>query len=142
MPIHLRPRNPRCRAAAAESVGPAARRIVKATAESTEALQAVMNRSPRYPADPATAFAALLEFRRAQAAVDAAVAEYCAWCLVGGVARTAMATGLGIRGATLARMLGPVQHIAGAGANDLIRSEGGTWSVHRGELPTEIEQTL
>jgi hypothetical protein len=52
-----------------------------------------------------------------------------------------MTTGLSIRGATLARMLGPVQHIAGASANDLIRSEDGTWNVHRGELPTEIEQT-
>jgi hypothetical protein len=141
MSIHLRPRNPRCKAAAAESFAPAARAIVKATAASTEALQAVMNRSDSYPADPATAFAALLEFRRAQAAVDAAIAEYAAWLLVGGVARTAMATGLGIRGATLARMIGPVQHIAGAGAGDLIRSEDGTWSVHRGELPTLIEQT-
>jgi hypothetical protein len=142
MPIHLRPRNPRCRAAAAESIGPAARAIVKATAASTEALQAVMNRSDRYPADPATAFAALLEFRRAQAAVDAAIAEYCAWLIVGGVARTAMATGLSIRGATLARMLGPVEHLASAGASDLIRSEGGTWTVHRGDPVEQVEQTL
>jgi hypothetical protein len=140
--IHLRPRNPRCKAAAAESIGPAARAIVKATAESTAALQAVMNRSPRYPADPATAFAALLQFRERQAVVDQAIAEYLAWCLVGGVSRTAMATGLGIRGVTLAKMLGPVQHVAGAGANDLVRSEDGVWTVHRGEVPAEIEQTL
>lgn len=125
-------RDPKSRLAAAESIGPAARRIVDAAAEATADLQAVMNRQARYPADPKTAFAALVAFRNAQAAVQAAEAEYLAWCIVGGISRGGMARGLGIRPASLARLLGPVQHIASARSVDLVQDEEtGTWSVHR-----------
>lgn len=133
MSIHIQQRDTASRVAYGESIGPAARRIVEAVAASTEQLQGVMSRNARYPADPRAAFAALVQMRRAQATVDAAISEYLAWLCVGGVTRTAMARGLGVRPATVHRTLAPVEHIASARGADLVRDADGTWSVHRTE---------
>ena len=131
MSIQIRDRDATSRAAYAASIGPAARAVVEAVAESTSALQAVMNRPAAHPTDPRSAFAALTAHGRAQAAVELAMAEYLAWLLVGGVTRSALARGLGVRPATLARMLAPAEHIASARGRDLTPATDGTWSVDR-----------
>lgn len=131
MSIQIRQRDSTSRAAYAAMIGPAARNVVEAVAESTAALQAVMNRPTAHPTDPRAAFAALTAHGRAQMAVELAVAEYLAWLLVGGVTRSALARGLGVRPATLARMLAPAEHIASARGRDLTPATDGSWSVDR-----------
>lgn len=143
MSIHLRPRDPKSRTAAAEMFAPSARKIVAATAAATTDLQAVMSRNARYPADPITALSALVSFRESQAAVDAAQAEYLAWLCVSGVTRSALATRLGVRPQTVAKMLAPVAHLASARSGDLHRDAGsGLWTVHRIDAPLESLEVL
>jgi DNA-binding CsgD family transcriptional regulator len=131
MSIQTRQRDSISRTAYAASIGPAARAIVEAVAGSTTALQAVMNRSAQHPADPRAAFAALIAMRRAQAHVEIAVGRYIAWLIIGGVTRSAIARGLGIRPATVARLVGPAEHLASARGCDLVQAVDGTWDVHR-----------
>lgn len=131
MTIRISPRDKVSTRAAREMFAPAARKVVQAMADSTAGLRDVMGRDPRYPADPRSAFAALMRMRREQAAVDQAVAEYAAWLIQGGVSRSALARGFGIRPETLARMLAPVENIASARHPDLHRREDGTWVVRR-----------
>ncbi|GAA4403506.1 hypothetical protein [Tsukamurella soli] len=130
MSIQIRDRDSTSRTAYGDSIGPAARAVVTAVAGSTAALQAVMNRADRHPASPREAFAAFIAYRRAQAQVDAAVAQYAAWLLVGGVTRSALARGLGVRPASVARLLAPVEHLASARGQDLVQGADGTWAVH------------
>ncbi|MCH9736501.1 MAG: hypothetical protein K0U78_18425 [Actinomycetia bacterium] len=131
MGIHVRPKDPRSRQAAVESFAPAARRVIEAVTASTTALQAVVERSPEYPADPRTAFAAVCAYRAAQAEVDDAIAAYLAWCVVAGLSRSGMARALGVRATTLSAWLAPYEGIAGARAGDLHRDSDGSWRARR-----------
>ncbi|MEZ5130331.1 MAG: hypothetical protein R2763_01195 [Mycobacterium sp.] len=101
----------------------------------------MMARDSRYPADPREALAAVAAFRRRQAEADAAVGEMLAWLQVGGITRSAMATALGVRPATIQRLLAPHGDVAMARSVDLHRDEDGGWEVRRRpeRLPEEAD---
>ena len=131
MSPQIRTRDARSRAAYAASIGPAARAVVMAVAESSKPLQAVATRPAVHAADPRAALAAAVQLRQAQQQVDRALATYLAWCLVGGITRSAVARALGIRPASLDRLLAPVADLAAARGEDLNQGGDGSWKANR-----------
>ena len=108
-----------------------ARAVLEALADAAAPLRQVMDADPDYPADPRQVLAAVVAYRRQQAEVDLRVAELLAWLEVGGVTRTTMTRALGVRPATLQKMLAPAELIASARHVDLHRGRGGRWTVQR-----------
>jgi len=131
MGIHIRPRDKVSDTASRQMSRHTARAVVEAVAASTAELQRVMSRDVNYPADPREVLAALVAYRRAQEPVDQSVAEMLAWLEVGGMSRSGMARGLGVRPATLQKILARAGRITIARACDLTESEDGHWTVER-----------
>ncbi|RDH11470.1 hypothetical protein [Tsukamurella pulmonis] len=129
MTSQLRPRDATSRRAFAESIAPAAMRILRELDEASQQLQAIAAGNADTAPDPRTSLAAVLELDRAMSSVESAVDAYIAVCVLGGLTPGAASRGLNVRPSTLARRLA-AHPLAAARGRDLVRADG-TWSVHR-----------
>jgi len=115
MAIHLRPADPERAAAALQQLGPAAQQVADAVDAAVAELRTLAERAGHAPDDFRTALAAVVTYRRRQAAVDDAVARMLSVLEAGGVTRNAMFSALGVRAQTLQKMLAPC---TGRGSGD------------------------
>lgn len=139
MTSQLRPRDATSQRAYAESVAPAAMRILRELDDASKQLQAIAAGSSETAVDARTALAAVLELDRAMSSVESAVDGYLAVCVLGGLTPGAASRGLNVRPSTLARRLA-AHPLAAARGRDLVRGPDGTWSVHRpAPAPDESE---